>query len=109
MDVRSNLYREFNPEPSKWSHDKRIFEQATKGLEVLVAKNFAKHAIPCIAIYPEMDLKSGQFKGVKVAAPDGPLRQYFEQGDTRKIFSTYFETLRSMRLLRKRRKEQEKR
>ena len=90
MDVRSNLYREFNPEPSKWSHDKRIFEQATKGLEVLVAKNFAKHAIPCIAIYPEMDLKSGQFKGVKVAAPDGPLRQYFEQGDTRKIFFNLF-------------------
>ena len=86
MDVRLTKYSEFNPEPSKWSHDTRIFELATKGLEVLVAKNFSKHAIPCIAIYPEMDLKSGQYKGFKVAAPDGPLKQYFEQKDTRKIF-----------------------
>lgn len=86
MDVRLAKYSEFNPEPSKWCHDTRIFETATKGLEVLVAKNFSKHALPCIAIYPEMDLKTGQYKGFKVAAPDGPLKQYFEQEDTRKIF-----------------------
>ena len=33
-----------------------------------------------------MDLKSGLYRGFKVAAPDGPLRNYFEQTDTKKIF-----------------------
>ena len=37
-----------------------------------------------------MDLKSGQFNGVKVAAPDGPLLEYFEQGYTRMIFYNLF-------------------
>jgi hypothetical protein len=105
MDVRLTKYSEFNPEPSKWSHDARIFETATKGLEILVAKNFAKHAIPCIAIYPEMDLKYGQYKGFKVAAPDGPLKQYFEQKDTRKIF---FELFRDATIDAVAKKEQKK-
>ena len=81
---------EFNPEPSKWSHDKRIYERATQGLEDLVAKNFAKHAIPCAAIYPDMDPKTGQFRGYKVAAPDGPLRNYFEEDDVKRTFFTLF-------------------
>ena len=41
MDVRLGKYKEFNPKDSKWGHDKKIFEDATKGLEVLVAKNYA--------------------------------------------------------------------
>ena len=86
MDVRLGKYKQFNPQNSKWGHDKKTFEDATKGLEVLVAKNFAKHAIPCVAIYPDMDMKSGFYRGFKVAAPDGPLRSYFEQEDTKKIF-----------------------
>ena len=90
MNVRLSKYSEFNPEPSKWCHDKRIFEQATKGLEVLVAKNFSRLALPCIAIYPDMDLKSGNYKGFKVAAPEGPLKNYFEQKDTRELFFQLF-------------------
>ena len=86
MDVRLGKYKQFNPKDSKWGHDKKIFEDATKGLEVLVAKNYAKHALPCVAIYPDVDLKSGLYRGFKVAAPDGPLRSYFEQTDTKKIF-----------------------
>ena len=35
-----------------------------------------------------MDLKTGQFKGFKVAAPDGPLKNHFEQHETRE---TYFQ------------------
>ena len=81
---------EFNPEPSKWSQDKRIYERATQGLEDLVAKNFAKHAIPCAAIYPDMDPKTGQFRGYKVAAPDGPLRNYFEEDDVKRKFFDLF-------------------
>ena len=90
INIRLSKYSEFNPEPSKWCHDKRIFEQATKGLEVLVAKNFSRLALPCIAIYPDMDLKSGNYKGFKVAAPEGPLKNYFEQKDTREIFFQLF-------------------
>ena len=86
MDVRLGKYKQFNPTNSKWGHDKQVFETATKGLEVLVAKNFSQHAIPCVAIYPDMDMKSGLYRGFNVAAPDGPLRSYFEQEDTKKIF-----------------------
>ena len=43
-------------------------------------------ALPCVAIYPEMDITKGKFLGFKVAAPDGPLRHYFQQDDTKKIF-----------------------
>ena len=77
---------EFNPEPSKWSHDKRIYDRATEGLEKLVTKNFSKHAIPCVAIYPDMDPKTGHYRGYRVAAPDGPLRNYFEQDDVKASF-----------------------
>ena len=63
MDVRLWKYKQFNPKDSKWGHDKKIFEDATKGLEVLVAKNYAKHALPCVAIYPDVDLKSGLYRG----------------------------------------------
>ena len=68
MDARLAKYRKFNPLDSKWGHDKRLVEEASKGLELLVAKNFSKHAFPCVALYPDVDLKTGQFKGFKVAA-----------------------------------------
>ena len=85
QQVRLEKYADFNPEPNKWRNDKRNYLQATESLEVLVAKNFSTMALPCVAIYPEMDIKKGNFLGFKVAAPDGPLRQYFEQDDTKKI------------------------
>ena len=82
--VRLDQYKEFNPQPDLWRNDKRAFTQATKCLEVMVSKNFSKLALPCVAIYPIME--KGQFFGMKVAAPDGPLKSYFEQEDTNKIF-----------------------
>ena len=84
-------FYDFNPEPSKWSHDKRIYERATQGIEDLVAKNFSKHAIPCVGIYPDMDPKTGHYKGYRVAAPDGPLKEYFENKEVKR---TFFELLR---------------
>ena len=84
--VRIEKYADFDPEPSKWRNDKRNYDTATEALEVQVAKNFSTMALPCVAIYPEMDIKKGKFLGFKVAAPDGPLRHYFEQEDTKKIF-----------------------
>ena len=85
QQVRKGKYSEFNPEPSKWRHNKRNLDQATEALEVMVAKNYSKLALPCIAIYPDVD-KNGGFVGFKVAAPDGPLKNYFKQEDTKKIF-----------------------
>ena len=68
---------------SKW-HDARNCRLATDALEVLVAKNYSTLALPCAAIYPVM--KQGKFTGFKVAAPDGPLKNYFSQDDTKNIF-----------------------
>jgi hypothetical protein len=82
--VRMEKYRDFNPETSKWRKDKRNYDQATEALEVLIAKNFSKLALPCVAIYPE--IKQGKFAGFKVAAPEGPLKNYFSQDDTKNIF-----------------------
>ena len=84
-------FQDFNPEPSKWSHDKRIYERATQAFDTLVAKNYSKYAIPCIGIYPEMEPKTGKFKGFSVAAPEGPLKDHFEKEDVKRV---YFELLR---------------
>ena len=81
--VRALKYKEFDPEPSKWKNDKRNFDQATESLEVLVAKNFSKLALPCVAIYPQMDVRRGEFLGFRVSAPDGPLKNYFETEDVK--------------------------
>ena len=81
--VRALKYKEFDPEPSKWKNDKRNFDQATESLEVLVAKNFSKLALPCVAIYPQMDVRWGDFLEFRVAAPDGPLKNDFETEDVK--------------------------
>ena len=91
MESRLKKYKTFAPQPDKWGHDKRKYEDATKGLEVLVAKNFSKLALPCIAIYPDMDIKTGTFRGFKVAAPDGPLKEHF---DNEEVKGVYFKLLR---------------
>ena len=82
--VRMEKFREFNPETSKWRCDKRNYEQATEAMGVMVAKNYAKLALPCVAIYPEM--RQGHFAGLKVAAPDGPLKDYFDKVEIKEIF-----------------------
>ena len=86
MDVQLGKYQKFDLERTRWGHDTRMFENATKRMEVIVATNYAKYALPCVAIYPDVDLKTGLFRGFKVAAPDGPLKSYFEQEDIKKIF-----------------------
>ena len=91
MESRLKKYKTFAPQPDKWGHDKRQYEDATKGLEVLVAKNFSRLALPCIAIYPDMDIKTGTFRGFKVAAPDGPLKDHF---DSEEVKGVYFKLLR---------------
>ena len=88
--IRIDNLQEFNPEPSKWRHDRRNYDQATDALEVLVAKNYSKLGLPCVAIYPDMDKKRKEFVGFKVAVPDGPLKHYFEQEETKKIFFDLF-------------------
>jgi len=95
MDVRLAKYRKFSPPDIKWRNDRRQMEQATSGLEVLVAKNFSKLALPCVALYPDVDLKTGKFKGFKVAVPDGPLKNHFEQEET---IETYFQLFRDATL-----------
>lgn len=85
QQVRMTKYSEFNPEPSKWRHNKRNLDQATEALDVMVAKNYSKLALPCVAIYPDVD-RHGECVGFKVAAPEGPLKSYFEQDDTKLIF-----------------------
>ena len=67
--VRLDQYKDFNPETSKWRDDKRSYEKATGGFQVLVAKNYSTLGIPCVAIYPDID--KGRFVGCKVAAPEG--------------------------------------
>ena len=86
MEARIKKYKKFDPKVDKWGHDRRQVEDATNGLEILVAKNFSKYALPCIAIYPDVDLKTGLFRGFKVAAPDGPLKDYFNQEETKEVF-----------------------
>jgi hypothetical protein len=87
-DVRLNRYEEFNPETSKWRDDKRMYDRAMGGFQVLVAKNYSALGIPCAAIYPE--IVKGKFVGCKFAAPEGPLKDYFDQPDTK---HRYFELL----------------
>ena len=80
-DVRLNRYEEFNPETSKWRDDKRTYDRAVGGFQVLVAKNYSALGIPCAAIYPE--IVNGKFVGCKFAAPEGLLKDYFNQPDTK--------------------------
>ena len=87
-DVRLNRYEEFNPETSKWRDDKRMYDRAVGGFQVLVAKNYSALGIPCAAIYPE--IVKGKFVGCKFVAPEGPLKDYFDQPDTK---HRYFELL----------------
>lgn len=82
--VRVAKYKEFDPDITKWMGDKRNYDVATEALEVQVAKNYSKLALPCAAIYPE--IKKGCFAGFKVAAAPGPLKDYFEQDDVKKKF-----------------------
>ena len=84
-EVRMQKYVDFNPQPDKWRNDTRNYKHATESLELIVAKNYSTLAFPCVAIYPEMDLKKGEYLGYKVAAPNGPLKNYFEQDDFKKI------------------------
>ena len=84
MEARLKKYENFDPSSSKWGHDKRSLEDATNGLEVLVAKNFSKYALPCFAIYPDVDFKAEHYRGFNVVCPDGPIKDYFNQQDTKK-------------------------
>ena len=86
MDVRFSKYKNFDPKVSKWGHDVRDFETATKSLDLLVSKNYSSLALPCVALYPMIDLKTGRYRGFKVAAPDGPLKDFFEKDENRQIF-----------------------
>ena len=83
-DVRLARYQDFNPEANKWRDDKRVFERATGALQVIVAKNYATLGIPSVAIYPEID--KGNFVGCKIAAPDGPLKDYFDKDENKQVF-----------------------
>jgi hypothetical protein len=83
-DVRLARYQDFNPEANKWRDDKRVFERATGALQVIVAKNYSTLGIPSAAIYPVID--QGKFIGCKVAAPDGPLKDYFEKDENKQVF-----------------------
>ena len=80
-EVRMSKHAEFNPQPDKWRNDKRKFRHATESLELIVAKNFSSLGIPTVAIFPEM--RKGEYLGIKVAAPTGPLKDFFEQQDTK--------------------------
>ena len=82
--VRLAKYNEFDPDISKWMGDKRNYDVATEAMEVQVAKNYSRLALPCVAVYP--DMKKGRFAGYKVAAAPGPLKDYFEQDDVKKTF-----------------------
>ena len=46
QQVRMTKYSEFNPEPSKWRHNKRNLDQATEALDVMVAKNIPSWLFP---------------------------------------------------------------
>ena len=82
--VRVAKYKDFNPDISKWMGDKRNYDVATEAMEVQVALNYSKLALPCAAIYP--DIKKCCFDGFKVAAALGSLKDYFEQDDVKKKF-----------------------
>ena len=83
-ELQMAKFAEYNPQPSKWRNDARNYKTATESLKVIVAKNFSTLALPTAAIYPEMD-KKGNYLGVKVAAPTGPLKDFFEQEDTKQV------------------------
>ena len=69
-DVILSRYEEFDP-GTKWLEDKRVLERAVGGFKKLVAKNHAKLAIHCAAIYPLVN--KGQFVGVQFVTPEGPV------------------------------------
>ena len=81
--LRMEKYSEFDPQPDKWRNDARKFKQATESLELIIAKNYSTLGLPTVAIFPEM--RKGKFLGIKIAAPTGPLRTYFEQQDTKQV------------------------
>ena len=76
-------YSEFNPQPDKWRNDKRKFRHATESLELIIAKNYSTLGLPTVAIFPEM--RKDQYLGIKVVAPTGPLKNFFEQRDTKQV------------------------
>ena len=76
-------YAEFNPQPDKWRNDKRKFKHATESLELIIAKNYATLGLPTVAIFPEM--RKDKYLGIKVVAPPGPLKNFFEQRDTKQV------------------------
>ena len=82
--VRLAKYKELDPDISKWIGNKRNYDVATEAMEVQVAKNYSRLALPCVAVYP--DMKKGRFAGYKVATAPGPLKDYFEQDDVKKTF-----------------------
>ena len=90
-EMRLEKFSEFNPQPNQWRNNTRNYKHATESLEVIVAKNFSTLALPTVAIFPEIDLKKGGYLGVKVAAPTGPLKDFFEQEDTKQVM---FELMR---------------
>ena len=89
-EMRMEKFAEFNPQPNQWRNNTRNYKNATESLEVIVAKNFSTLALPTVAIFPEIDKKGG-YLGVKVAAPTGPLKDFFEQEDTKQVM---FELMR---------------
>ena len=89
-EMRMEKFAEFNPQPNQWRNNTRNYKNATESLEVIVAKNFSTLALPTVAIFPEIDKKGG-YLGVKVAAPSGPLKDFFEQEDTKQVM---FELMR---------------
>ena len=76
-------YAEFDPQPDKWRNDARKFKHATESLELIIAKNYSTLGLPTVAIFPEM--RKGEYLGIKVAAPVGPLKTFFEQQDTKQV------------------------
>ena len=42
FEVRMGKYSEFNPQPDKWSHERRNYDRAIEGLENMVEKSFNK-------------------------------------------------------------------
>ena len=90
-EMRLEKFSEFNPQPNQWRNSTRNYKQATESLELIVAKNFSTLALPTVAIYPVMDIKKGGYIGIKVAAPAGPLKDFFEQEDTKHVL---FELMR---------------
>ena len=61
MDVRLGKYQKFDLEQTRLGHDTRMFENATTRMEVLVAKLFSRYALPCVAMWPDVDFKTGLY------------------------------------------------